>query len=181
MNKYILIILSFFVFGCGKSQELDSADILSRHKASNLIKKHFVKEISNKQHLLFSIKDEWYLIITKGKEKNKIEEYYVRLDSLNNIVSSKKTIIEKPEKFIKKAFNKNLYNKDFINLNSDFYKLGYEISSGNPTYFYFMDSEGNLYGESKLTTLIKPNPVDSKVYNHLMVRALSYVDDNGTK
>ncbi|MEL6926889.1 MAG: hypothetical protein AAFO94_22815, partial [Bacteroidota bacterium] len=65
-----------------------------------------------------------------------------------------------------------------IDLNSDFYKSGYDLSTGNPTYFYFSDSEGIKYGESQLTTLVKPNPVNKEIYNLVLTDLLKFVDSD---
>jgi hypothetical protein len=147
--------------------KIDSSRLIAKGKIEKLL----FKKIEN-AYLLFSVDDRWFLIIEK--KSNFYREYFLQKnDSTYIIVKSLK--IRKHKKILKKAFNKNIYHKGFINLNSDFYKNGYIFSQGNETYFYYKDKDDNIYGESKLTTIINPNPIDIEIYNFLLTRLLKYI------
>lgn len=174
--RYIVVltcIMTIFL-QCCYSQQINSADSLSRAKAKDV--SNFIADRTlNNNHLLFSIGDKWYLMVVEYRDY--YEEFYFKGDTLKiNPIK-----VDKPNNILKKAFDKDSYQKDFINLNSDFYKSGYEISEGNTTYFYFRDKDGSVYGESKLTTLIKPNPINDEVYNHLLMKLLQYITPNGNE
>ncbi len=130
------------------------------------------KYTSGNKYLLFSIADTWYLmIVEKG---NRYEEYYVIKDGLEAFMLKKRTI-RGNNKVLDKAFNKDIYHQGFIDLNSPFYSEGYKASSGNKTYFYFKDINGDIHGESLLTTIINPNPIDTEVYNFLLYQLLRFI------
>ena len=174
MKKYVvLMFLSFLIPQFGSSQQFSCADSLSRNKATNVIEKHFADFITNNNYLLYSVADKWYLVIIESLDN--YEEYYVCEDTLMECGKKGSVKIKKPNEILGKAFDKNLYHKGFINLNSDFYESGYELSEGNTTYFYFKDKDGTIYGESKLTAFVKPNPINETVYNYLLKRLLCYI------
>lgn len=70
-------------------------------------------------------------------------------------------------------FNKNIYQKEFITFDSDFFKPHYEISSGSITYFVYKINNQRL-GEARLSFFIKPNPIDVEVYLYLTNKILEY-------
>ncbi|TYA74955.1 hypothetical protein [Seonamhaeicola marinus] len=151
-------------------------DKMARKKAEIILNDTKVsKQIEGKPYMLFSIKNHWYMIVIQNGEL--IKELYVTLKPSDEVVLAMSKDLKKPTKELIGGFDKNKYHKDFITLNSDFYKDGYEISNGNPTYFFFADKEGNKYGESKLTALIKPNPIDSELYTYLLTSTLKNISD----
>ena len=75
-------------------------------------------------------------------------------------------------------FDKTVYHDGFITFDSDFYQPnGYELASGNLTYFVFKDENGFKYGEAKLSVFIKPNPIDGDVYFYLVSQILNYINE----
>lgn len=175
MKKYTFIVFLFsllpqLIF----SQNLSHADSISRIGANNIIEKHFDKIIEDDSYVLFSIEDKWYLILIK-KPKG-YEEYYVYGDTATKINNGKCFNRKQKKQILTLAFDKSLYHKEFINLNSNFYENGYEISQGNITYFYYKDKDGSVYGESKLTAIIKPNPINENLYNYLLSQLLCCID-----
>lgn len=160
------------------SQQFNSADSLSRAKAKD-ISNIIADKTLNNNHLLFSIGNKWYLMVVEHQDY--FEEFYFQEDTLLKCSKVYSMKIDKPNVMLEKAFDKDLYHKDFINLNSDFYKTGYDISEGNTTYFYFRDKDGNVFGESRLTILIKPNPINNEVYNYLLMKLLQYITSNGSE
>lgn len=176
MKKYILFILfSISMLSCGQSQTLSTSDELSRKKADIVLSNSKIAgKINGKPYLFFSINNTWYLIITKNGTT--FEEIYFNLNSSNEIILFNHNKIKEVKQFLINAFDKSKYHEGFINLNSSFYKSGYEISSGNPTYFFFVDEEGNKFGESKLTTIINPNPIDTNLYNYLLSMTLTHIE-----
>jgi hypothetical protein len=165
---YISLLLSSFTFFESKQ----SLENISRKKAAYVTESTNLKNtLKDKPTLLFSINDKWYYLVVKNQ--GELYEYLAILDSKNQLEYLESCIIENPKDFLVNAFSKELYRKEFTDLNAEFYKDGYEISNGNPTYFYFKDKEGKLYGESKLTTIINPIPIDSKLYYHMLMKTLS--------
>lgn len=166
MKIKLLIYLLVLVQTCF-SQKTECSDSTSKVKAIKVIN-NLENNLKRKNYLLFSIADKWYLIIVEKTDSYK-KYYYIENELINT------NCINKPNKILAKAFDKNLYKKGYTNLNSDFYKLGYELSDGNITYFYFMDKDKKKYGEAKLTTIIKPNPIDESVYNFLLINLLAKI------
>jgi len=165
---YIIICLLIITSTHCYSQKLNS-DSLSRAKAK-LVSDVLAERTVGRSYLLFSINDKHFLIVVEHKDYYR--ELYLEVDSLSKPSEAIEVNIDKPNNILKKAFIKESYHKGFINLNSDFYKSGYKASDGNATYFYFKDRDGGIYGESRLTTIIKPNPIDVEVYNYLLIKAL---------
>jgi hypothetical protein len=160
MKKYTFIIFLFsllpqLIF----SQNLSHADSISRIGANNIIEKHFDKIIEDDSYVLFSIEDKWYLILIK-KPKG-YEEYYVYGDTATKINNGKCFNRKQKKQILTLAFDKSLYHK---------------ISQGNITYFYYKDKDGRVYGESKLTAIIKPNPINENLYNYLLSQLLCCID-----
>ena len=175
MKNYIVLILLAFLVPQFVSSQQTIADSLSRDKAMNTVKDNCSDCILNNSYLLYSIADKWYLVIIETLDS--YEEYFVSSDILG--FEKRSSIkIKKPNAILEKAFNKELYHKGFINLNSDFYKSGYEVSEGNGTYFFLKGKDGTIYGESRLTAFVKPNPINEEVYNYLLMRLLCYITPN---
>lgn len=170
MNKYVFILLCNICSLYAYSQELGNLGSTSQYKANLIIEKHLPDKIENKNYLLFSIKDEWYLIVIKNTDY--FEKYFMTEDTLIIVTDKNCFKKQKEKKILTYAFDNNKYHNGYINLNSDFYSNGYEVSQGNTTYFYLKDKDGNVYGEANLTTIIKPNPIDNKVYSYLLSNLL---------
>jgi len=175
MNKFIFLLLFSLYSLSTYSQGKLCLENTSKQKAESILSHNISAEIEGKNHLLFTIKDEWYLIIIK--EADYFEKYFITSDTIIK-QSNKKCFKKKKEnKILALAFDKKGYHNGYINLNSDLYSNGYELSQGNVTYFYLKDDKGNKYGESKLTTIIKPNPINDKVYNYLLTKLLCCIEE----
>jgi uncharacterized protein YpmB len=173
-KKYILLFyIAILCFSCGMSQSQENNT--NRNKAISVIEKADLNDnVNNKPYLLFSINDKLYHIVVKNKTV--LEEYSIVVKDDNKVTSYSQGIIENPKNFLLESFNSDTYQKEYIDLNSKFYESGYEISNGNPTYFYFKDKNGKIYGESKLTTIINPNPLNTDMYNYMLGKALSIAE-----
>ena len=172
MKKYILLFSTVMLFNhCGKSQ----IDNLNREKASFVLEQTELKsKLSDRPFLLFSINNQLFYIIEKNKEN--LNAYSIRIDSNEKITAHNQSVVENPPKFLINSFESDVYHKGYVDLNSDFYKSGYEVSDGSPTYFYFSDKNGDIHGETCLTTIIKPNPISEELYGYLLVKTLSIID-----
>ncbi|WP_168421747.1 hypothetical protein, partial [Candidatus Ulvibacter alkanivorans] len=143
-------------------QKLNYFEVETQERAK-IVVNHFLEE--NKPYILFSLANyEYILIIDNGK--NYIEKL-VLYDKNDLIKLISNTKINKPNDFFKDAFDTNNYHQGFINFSSDFFN-GYEVTAhGGTTYFVMYDSEKNKYGESFLSLLVDPNPINKKLYGYL--------------
>lgn len=162
----ILFSLTIFISGC--AQQLKPEDINSRENAENIVNSVYVNETKDNDYIIFSVDEKSYLVIIDTKDSYK--EYFYNSESQRK---SNETIINKPNNFFTKMFNKTLYKKEFITFDSDFFKPHYEISSGNITYFVYKSNNQRL-GEARLSFFIKPNPIDTEVYLYLTNKINEY-------
>ncbi len=170
MKKTNLIVLLFCCFlsisSC--SQTLNEEDLKSRNNADNLIEKLLDEEVKGRNYVLLCIEGQNCIVIVENKDS--YNEYYIK--NSKEVISG--NTYNKSNKLLNKMFNKEIYQKGFITFNSDFFKPdGYEVSSGNITYFVFKDKSRNRYGEARLSVLIKPNPIDSEVYTYLIEKLIN--------
>lgn len=155
------------------SQGLDSAGVISREKSTAVIKKLFNNDSSN--YLLFSISDRWYLII-RDCGSHYVEYYVNTMPFKSSGLSTKILKLNKPNKILNDAFNSKQYHTGYITFGSPFFKDRELYSEGNITYF-FLSKHGQMFGESRLSVFINPNPIDDKIYNYLKMRALRFVQE----
>ena len=128
-------------------------------------------KLSNKEKIIFSVAEKEFIVIVQ------IEDYFLEYYLLkkNNEFKPKivSKIVKKTNPIFEKMFDKSIYQKEYITFDSKFFDPnGYEISSGNLTYFVFKDKNDNKYGEARLSFLIKPNPIDKDVYEYLIKQIL---------
>jgi hypothetical protein len=166
MRKIIFFIISIFFYRIGYSQSFGHGDSISMKKAAATIKNNF--NISEKDnYLLFSDADKWFLVIIQ--KDNLFYEYYIDSDTSNYKLTTTKTLkILKKNPLLLRIFNEKNYKKDYITFTSPFYKGGYNRAEGNITYFYLIKN-GTKYGEALLSMEVDPNPIDSRIYNYLLV------------
>ncbi len=169
--KYSKILILAFLVVCNScsAQKLNKYELESRNKAS-LISKKVIKD-TDTPYLLFSISNTFYLLISK--KESDVNEIIVELkgDEIN-IVSSNK--IKKPNKILLKSFDKSNYHSDFIGFESDYFKEGYEEAKGNMFYFVMRDSNGSKYGETCLSLIVKPNPLDKALVSYMTSKLINY-------
>ncbi len=172
-SLFTLMILSIEMF----SQDLNESDIKSRVIANNLLEEHFSERLIDRSNLVFSIADTWYLFLIELNDS--YTEYFVhRLDSIKSEIV-KTTEINKssnPE-VLKEAFDSEIYKRGYITFNTSYYRDGYELANGNLTYFRFQDKKGEIFGESRLSVIVKPNPIDNKVYTYFVKRLLKLISN----
>jgi hypothetical protein len=152
------------------SQHLNKADSVSRQKAAHVLKKEFGNSLQNTKHLLYSINDQWYLVVIEWP--GFYEEFCINADSVGYKIKNKMVNINKPNRLLQKAFDPNSYHKDFINTHSAVFLAGYRIAEGKMTYFYLMDKKGKRFGETHLPILTKPNPIDTNIINYVRSKLL---------
>ena len=171
--KVILIIFCSFLYFSGCSQSLSDADITSRKKAEIVLNNEVINyKVKGKEHIIFSIADKDFIILVK--EGDLYNEYYIKMTKNNVVKILSNTTVQLSKELANSMFNEAQYKKGFTTFSSDFYDSGYELSAGNITYFVFKDEKGRRFGESRLSVFIKPNPIDSLVYNYFVKRYIAY-------
>ncbi len=164
--KIILQIIFCFCFYFSLSQELNDYELESRKNADFLFNE-IIKNQTKKSspYILLSLGKQHYLVLID--RKSHYTQVRAELKDKEVDILYVKTI-KKGNSVLKKAFDQSIYRKEFIGFESDFFKDGYENAWGSSTYFVMKDSLRNRYGESCLSFITKPNPLDQKVYAHLI-------------
>ena len=169
-----LLYLSFLLIsGATFSQDkLEGYYAESREKADLVFEKIILNQVNQScPYVLFSSGNQSYVIVL-----DRGTHYTIVSANLNLIekVEIKKVKNEtKPNELLAAAFDFSIYKREFMSFESDFFKEGYEIASGNPTYFVAKDKNGERYGESVLSFFVSPNPIDKKVYGYLATTLLN--------
>ena len=169
MRDQVLKLLFFFILfpSIGVSQrELSGFYLESRQKADSVYSKIIERETkSNNPYLLISSNNQFYLVVLDR------DSHYTMVHcefNQNGAIDIQKVINqEKSNTILNRAFDTSGYHTGFISFDSEFFKDGYEIAYGSPTYFVLKNSEGKRFGESVLSVLVKPNPIDPEVYGYL--------------
>ena len=164
---FILLALSFHA--C--SQRLTEEELSSRRMAQTVVDKYLGDLVQNKNYIVFSSGDDQFLILVENEDS--YHEYYIDKSNGMDQVIRRDTIIEANNDLFTKMFESTSYRRDYISFRSDFYKDGYEISSGNITYFALVTSDGTRLGESRLSMFVKPTPMDAKIYLYFVERLLA--------
>jgi hypothetical protein len=132
---------------------------------AQLVVEQVFKNRSPQSYLLLSKEDKEYLIIEKNE--NKYEEYVVLVDESNNVTK----IDSNKNNFnivLDRAFDSNIYHKEYIDWNATYATIRNAFSGGKPVYFYYRSKDGKVYGETNLTTIVHPNPIDVSVFGYLL-------------
>ncbi len=164
--KKIFTLVFILHFGFSFSQEINEFEMESRIKADSVFEKIAKSQSENMPYLIFGSGNQFYIIIID--RKTHYSRIKVSLDSTDNATIESIKSLKYTDKVLKKAFDKSIYHKEFIGFQSEFYKNGYELASGATTYFVLKDKNRNRFGESFLSILVKPNPIDSEIYNYLV-------------
>ena len=164
--KYIFSLILILNFGFSFSQEMNEFEIESRNKADLVFNKVAESQSTDLPYVLLSIGNSDY-IITIDRKTHYTQIIAVLKPNDNVEIVSVKSI-KKTDKILEKAFDSSMYAKDFIGFKSDFFKDGYESASGGTTYFVLKDGKRQRFGESSLSVIVKPNPIDPKVYGYLV-------------
>lgn len=162
------VALFSFIFCNGQNQN-------HYERVDKLLTYFFKDDVSNNK-IMFTIDDKFYLLIIEKKDA--YEHYYFQVDTITDKKPEvKQIILFKPNDLLEKAFNTNNYHTGYIDYFSDFYKDGVEFKIGNPTYFVFIDKNGQKFGEAELSTTVTPNPIDKKVYDYLVKIMIEMMSD----
>ncbi|WP_417350992.1 hypothetical protein [Flavobacterium alkalisoli] len=160
---FVFLLLLPFVLSAQESVHYERIDKLLTS---------FFKEDLNENKIVFTINDKLYLIIVEKKDA--YEHYYFEADTITDKKPQvKQMIIFKPNNLLETAFNTNNYHTGYIDFFSDFYKDGVEFSIGNPTYFVLLDKNGQKFGETELSAVVIPNPIDKEVYNYILTTTIA--------
>lgn len=149
------------------AQLIDVADSISRQKADEVLIKYFNPYLKTNKILLFSISDMTYYVVLE--KKSSYEEYILKLDSAKSsagpvLVSS----VKKPKAILRKAFCTDIYHKGYVTRVEN-----PELQQGNLSYFVLRDVNGDRFGEYRESVIIKPVPINKKVYSYLLSRITS--------
>lgn len=175
--KITLIIFSCLLFMFSCSFKLNKADQLSRKQTEIVLNNKLIKNsVEGYDHIVFSVADENYIILINDEKS--VHEFYIQLLKNEEILIISDSIVQISEELTNIMFNKSAYKEKFISFNSDFYKSGFEVSSGKIIYFVFKGKNKKKYGESRLSFFVKPNPINSLVYSYFVTRFYEYVQSN---
>jgi len=174
MNKLFAGLIFCFTFclsACSQNESIDHSSLVVKS-----VEKLLDQNLAGHQYIVFSLADTKFIIIVKNG--NQYDEFYLVKKTKDEIPKLVSKVTKNQDDLFEKMFNKNIYEKEFVTFDSDFYKPnGYELSSGNLTYFVFKDKERKKYGEAKLSFFIKPNPIDTEIYGYF-ISQISYYNDN---
>jgi hypothetical protein len=143
-------------------QNLDS---IHNPNATTIIK-DFFSNTEPKQYLLLSESNVKYIIIEK-KEKGYVQ-HFIKVNHRNQIISTKSNKVLEDETVLNRAFQKEVYRRDYVNLDAPLFQTRNSFSEGSKVYFYYKHSDGRKYGEASLTSIIHPNPIDLSIFGYLM-------------
>jgi hypothetical protein len=171
MKENIFIFIFISCLSIGKSQNKpiltniisDSLGMISRFK-SDIVLNHFdsIKE----PKILYTLQNKDYYIIIK--ENNLFNEYYVAVDTLDNIQEIRLLNgSKKNKKLLSKYFNFSNYKSEFVTQSK-----GSQYIRGEPSYFVIKDKNNNRYGEYYLASLTLPVPIEVKLYGYLLRRLI---------
>lgn len=164
MKKLIFfyIFLSFFINSY--SQDL-------KNETFNIIQKNLNYIIQNREYVVFEWSEKIYIVIVKINS-NKFVEFKFEKDnnevmSLNDITTlSNNTCLEK-------VFDYKNLSRDYIDFQSEFYKNKDVDYNGTTIYFAMISSDGSIYGESRLTTIVNILPYDRDIHLFLLNRVFN--------
>lgn len=167
---YITVLLLFSLsFNACSQEKKEEHETKAVKKVEDILN----NKTENKERVIFSVADREFLVVVKDADS--YVEYFLAKEEGSSEIKLEYTEIKKSSNIFNKMFNKSNYKKEFITFDSDFFKPnGYELSSGNITYFVFKNKIGEKYGEARLSVFIKPNPIDQEVYLYLVNQVLYY-------
>lgn len=162
-------LLSLYCFG---QDTLSGYYLKSRVKADFVVQELIkMRHFDTSPYVLLSSSNHYYYIILD--RKTHYSKVWVQLDNWIDFTKSGKVKLtkvineSKPNDQIKGMFDFKKYHENFLSFDSEFYKDGYELASGAPSYFVAKNIEGIRYGESVLSILVSPNPIDKKIYGFM--------------
>ena len=181
--KYRIIILFLLLSKFCYSQNLQHADSVSRAKA-DMVLSHF--DSIQVPKLLYSIEDKYYYVLLNYLPF--LKEYIVEIDSLGNIISVKlitenantkrqMKLLEKDKKLLKELvpFDLTKYDTEYITIMPTNYTC---CTFGRLGYFVVKDTNGNRYGEFRLSMPVVPEPIDLKLWAYIIKKLSKNIEYN---
>ncbi|MGP1464880.1 hypothetical protein [Prevotella koreensis] len=192
MKKIAIICFTFCISCFCYAQDdwkrvTDSLELESRVKADIVLSKF--DTISGKK-ILYSLLDRDYYIIFQ--QKNNYKEYFVRIDSICNVLTIKEVEnykeIEKlkAKKFQSRNKRESLKHpqKDRQTIIDAFNVNQYSTSSpdatffaGVPSYFVMKDENNKRYGENRFSSLTAPCPINTDLWLYLIKKLIKNIDE----
>lgn len=167
--KVLFILTILFLGSCPSNL------IVKNSKSYQNTSHNFEQLINKREHIYFSIEDKWRLIVLKESDEFKL--YFYCPDEKSKARSIVKKLDDSQKSILNEAFVKKAYDWKYVDLNSDYYSKGYDYSNGSKTHFYYQDKNGVKHGESRLTVIIKPNPLNTDLYNLLQTILINSISD----
>lgn len=164
MKKLIFfhIFLSFFINSY--SQDL-------KNETFNLIQKNLNYIIQNREYVVYEWSEKIYIVIVKINS-NKFVEFKFEKDN-NEVMSLKDITTLSNNTCLEKVFDYKNLSKDYIDFQSEFYKNKDVDYNGATIYFAMISSDGSIYGESRLTTIVNILPYDRDIHLFLLNRVFN--------
>ena len=126
-------------------------------------------------YLGMTLSKDWIILIHQDSASNFVQ-YTFRRSSDGSIIRLEKDVLSGNHEIMNIAFDRSRYHNGLVDFDSSFFKNGYELSMGGPTYFVFYDETGRRVGETKLTLFVKPNPINEKVYKYLANQLIELIN-----
>ncbi len=168
--KIVTLAIFFTNFLSIGQNEISGYYLESRKRADLVINKLLEKNYFDiSPYALLSSNNSSYLIILD--RNTHFSMAWVELKHFGKIELISVRNEPKSNKELEFIFDFKDYHEEFISWDSDFYKDGYDLAKGASTYFVVRKADGKRYGESVLSMLVSPNPIDTRIYG-LMVSEL---------
>ena len=135
-------------------------------KKAQFVINQLFKNKKPSSYILLSTENKEYLIVEK--KENTYVEHFIVVDKNNKITK----VVNNQENYdatvLNRAFNKDNYHQEYIDWKEAYAPVRNAFSGGKPVYFYYRCNDGNVYGETSLTSIVHPNPIDVSVYGYLL-------------
>ncbi|TCP27979.1 hypothetical protein EV195_101138 [Tenacibaculum skagerrakense] len=135
-------------------------------KKAQFVINQLFKNKKPSSYILLSTENKEYLIVEK--KENTYVEHFIIVDKNNKITK----VVNNQENYdatvLNRAFNKSNYHQEYIDWKETYAPVRNAFSGGKPVYFYYRSNDGNVYGETSLTSIVHPNPIDVSVYGYLL-------------
>ena len=168
----IAFLLVSIIFSDRALGQVSYADTASRSVSKEFLKNRFQDGLNGRSYILFSIADSQYLIIV-DMPTNYLGYYFNQDTSYYPIHQTATFRVSKQNKLLEKAFQENSYRKDFINMNSNFFKDKHPSFDGLRSYFY-LSKNGRKYGEESLPIFVSPSPLGKEIYSYFIKLFATY-------
>ncbi|MBL0744970.1 hypothetical protein [Chryseolinea lacunae] len=172
MRKRLILLFLLVAFqSCAQKKEEE----VSRLAAEQVVNKYLAVQVKDKNYAVFSSGDVQFVVLIENADS--FQEYFIDITAKSGEVYLRDTLFQSGDNLYKKMFNASSYRNGYVSFESDFYKDGYEIASGNVAYFVMITSNGLRHGESRLSFFVKPNPIAPEIYAHFTEHLLMYARD----